>query len=328
MKLCFGLLLAATGIYAQNVISARSGLIHRIDGASVTLEGKQIKPKSGEFPQMKAGETLSTADAKAEILLTPGVFFRLGENSAFKLVEDHLADTRVELLKGSAIMEVDEILKGSSVLLLYKDAKITPGKHGLYRLDADTNVLKVWDGEAQVIRGDETTVVKAGHQLEFATVFLATKFSRKAGDNLDLWSQEQSARIARANQSSANTMRRGGSSSYSSYTAGSWVWNPYFDLITYLPASGYGYSPYGWIIYSPRTVVYSYYNNPQLNSGWQASNAGVDSRGANAYSNPGLTSSNSAVGAISAPAAMAPSAGASSVGAVSHGAVSGGGHGR
>ena len=53
MKLCFGLLLAATGIYAQNVISARSGLIHRIDGPSVTLEGKQIKPKVGEFPQMK-----------------------------------------------------------------------------------------------------------------------------------------------------------------------------------------------------------------------------------------------------------------------------------
>jgi hypothetical protein len=324
MKLCFGLLLAATGIYAQNVISARSGLIHRIDGPSVTLEGKQIKPKVGEFPQMKAGETLSTERAKVEILLTPGVFFRLGEDSSFKLVSDHLSDTRVEMLKGSAIMEVDDIQKGNSVMLLYKDAKITPSKHGLYRLDADKNLLKVSDGEAQVVRGDDTTVVKAGHQLEFGAVFLATKFNKKSGDSLDLWSQEESERIARANLNSANSMRRGGSSSYNSYTAGSWVLNPYFDIISYLPASGYGYSPYGWLIYSPRTVVYSYYGNPNPAASWQASNANGDVRGANAQGNPGLTSSNSQVGAISAPAAMAPS-GASSVGGMSRAPVSGGG---
>ncbi len=69
-------------------------------------------------------------------------------------------------------------------MLMYRDAKITPMKHGLYRIDADKNTLKVWDGEAQVLRGDDTTIVKAGHQLEFATVFLATKFSRKDADNL------------------------------------------------------------------------------------------------------------------------------------------------
>jgi len=303
-------------VWAQNVISARSGLIHYAEG-NVTLEGQKVKPKNGEFPIVNEGQTLATGDARAEVLLTPGVFLRLGEKSSFKMVSNHLSDTRVEVLTGSAIIEVDELLKGNAVMVLYHDAKITPLKHGLYRLDAGENRFRVFDGEAQVVQGDQTAQVKAGHQIEFGAVFLASKFNRKVEDSLDTWAAARSQRIAQANFTSANMMSRGGSSS--AYTNSNWIWNPYYGLFTFLPASGYGYSPYGWMLYSPRTVVY-YYQQQPTNSGYSASNSSIDGGRGN-ISNSSVASSNP--GVVSAPAA-------SSMGSIGAGraSVSSGGGGR
>ncbi len=315
---CLALALAAVpSLWAQNVISARSGLIHYAEG-NVTLEGQKVKPKNGEFPIVAEGQTLATDDARAEVLLTPGVFLRLGGQSSFKMVSNHLSDTKVEVPQGSAIIEVDELLKGNSVQVLYHDVKISPLKHGLYRLDASENRFRVFEGEAQVIQGDQTAQVKGGHQIEFGAVFLASKFNHKVGDNLDAWAAARSQRIAQANFTSASMMSRGGSSAY---TNSNWVWNPYFGLFTYLPASGYGYNPYGWMIYSPRTVVY-YYNNQQgyqqgSNSAYSASNGSIDSGNRGSISNSGMASSNAAV--VSAPAPSMGSAG------MSRGSVSSGG---
>ncbi len=55
---------------------------------------------------MEKGQTLATEDARAEVLLTPGVFLRLGSHSSFKMVSNLLSDTRLEVLSGTAIVEV------------------------------------------------------------------------------------------------------------------------------------------------------------------------------------------------------------------------------
>jgi hypothetical protein len=272
------LTVAAASLSAQNVISARSGLIHYAEG-NVTLEGQKVKPKNGEFPIVEKGQTLATEDARAEVLLTPGVFLRLGSQSSFKMVSNLLSDTRLEVLSGTAIIEVDDMPKGNSVTVLYHDAKIIPLKHGLYRLDVSDNRFRVFDGEAQVIQNDQTAQVKAGHQIEFGSVFLASKFDRKYGDSLDSWAAGRSQRISQANLTAANMVSSG--SGASSYTSSNWVWNPYFGLFTYLPYSGFGYNPYGWTIYSPRTVGYYYayqqptYNNSRNNgTGFNNTNGG------------------------------------------------------
>lgn len=260
---------AVPGLWAQNVISARSGLIHYAEG-NVTLDNQKVKPKNGEFPVVGEGQTLATGDARAEILLTPGVFLRLGEQSSFKMISSHLSDTRLEILTGSALIEVDELLKGNSVMVLFHDSKITPLKHGLYRVDASLSRLRVFDGEAQVLQDDQSAVVKGGHQIEFGAVLATSRFNRKDVDGLDTWAAERSQRIAQANYTAANMVNRGGYSS--AYTNSNWIWNPYFGMFTFLPASGYGYSPYGWMLFSPRTIVYynayqpAYYGNNNGNS--------------------------------------------------------------
>jgi hypothetical protein len=292
-KICLALAIAAPGLWAQNVISARSGLIHYVEG-NVTLEGQKVKPKNGEFPIVEKGQTLATEDARAEVLLTPGVFLRLGSQSSFKMVSNLLSDTRLEVLSGTAIIEVDELPKGNSVVVMYHDARISPLKHGLYRLDVADNRFRVFDGEAQVVQGDQTSQVKAGHQIEFGSVFLAGKFDRKVGDNLDSWAANRSQRIAQANLTAAN-MVSSGSGGASSYTSSNWVWNPYFGLFTYLPSSGFGYNPYGWAIYSPRTVGYYYaYQQPAYYGGNR--NNGNSGNNNNAFSGSMTSASTGATG--------------------------------
>src|ERR1700730_3166842 len=87
---------------AQSVISAKSGLIHYVEGRAY-LNDQLIESKFGEFPDVKENQQLRTEEGRAEILLTPGVFLRLGENSAIRMVTNRLIDTRLELLSGSAL---------------------------------------------------------------------------------------------------------------------------------------------------------------------------------------------------------------------------------
>src|SRR5580698_1848377 len=104
-KLSLVLTVAMTSsAWAQSVISAHSGVIHYVEG-QVTLDDTAVQPKFAEFPDVKQGQTLAAQDGRAEVLLTPGVFLRLAENSSFRMVSNKLSDTRVEVLSGNAMIE-------------------------------------------------------------------------------------------------------------------------------------------------------------------------------------------------------------------------------
>ena len=100
--------LAIAGVYSmlfsaawgQSVISAHSGVIHYVEG-QVTVDGAAIHPKATEFLDIKPDQVLATEDGRAEILLTPGVFLRLPENSSARMISNTLADTRLEIVSGS-----------------------------------------------------------------------------------------------------------------------------------------------------------------------------------------------------------------------------------
>src|SRR5262249_1429144 len=77
--------LAGLPAVAQSVISARSGLIHYAEGR-VLLDGKPVEVKLTAFPQIKDNVALSAEDGRAEVLLNPGVFLRIGENSAVRMI--------------------------------------------------------------------------------------------------------------------------------------------------------------------------------------------------------------------------------------------------
>src|SRR5712692_5652286 len=115
---------------AQSVISARSGLIHYAEGR-VLVGDQLVETKFGSFPDIKENAELRTEEGRAEVLLTPGVFLRVGENSAVRMITNRLIDTRLEFLSGSIVIEADDILKDNAVTIVFKDAAVHLRKKGL-----------------------------------------------------------------------------------------------------------------------------------------------------------------------------------------------------
>src|ERR1700730_316169 len=138
--------------WAQSVISARSGLIHFSEG-SVFLDGQRIQQTFGRFDQMKDGSELRTEEGRAEVMLTPGMFLRLGENSAIRMVSSHLADTRVELLNGSVVVESENAAANGPVTILYSDYQVQLREPGRCRIDSAPAQLRVENGKAEVFHG-------------------------------------------------------------------------------------------------------------------------------------------------------------------------------
>ena len=96
--------LVAVALPAQSVISTHSGLIHYFEG-TVYLGDQVLESHPGRFPTVPAGGELRTADGRAEVLLTPGVFLRMGERTSIRLVANDLTDTQVELEAGSVVVD-------------------------------------------------------------------------------------------------------------------------------------------------------------------------------------------------------------------------------
>lgn len=257
---------------AQSVTSAHSGTLHYFDG-DVSIDGAAVQAKTGRFDEIKEQSVLRTGQGRAEVLLTPGVFLRVGENSAIRMLDNRLLSTRVEILSGNVIVESDDpqmSIKNSPVTMIYKDYEIHLLKHGLVEIGSDPAQMKVYNGEAQVLAGENRATVGEGRMPFFSAALTTEKFNDKVGDDLYLWARDRSQTISAANMSSARTIGTGSAgcngSSFVSNCApggggwnGGWYYNPYFDMYTYVPLAGTMMNPWGYGFYSPLTI-FSYYN--------------------------------------------------------------------
>jgi FecR protein len=244
--------------WGQSVISAHSGVIHYIEG-QVTVDGAAIHPKSTEFLDVKPDQLLATEDGRAEILLTPGVFLRLPENSSARMISNSLADTRLEIVSGSALLEVGQLLRNNAITIEVRGVEIALPKQGLYRIDTDPARLRVFEGEARVTAASGKIDVKRGREVALdAPTLEARNFDAKSTDPFYRWSARRSEYVAAANVISARTASNSGySSGFAS--GGSWAFNPWVGMFTYLPASGIYWSPFGSPFYSPAAISYVYF---------------------------------------------------------------------
>ena len=272
--------LSAGSAYAQYVISAHAGVVQYVEGRAY-LNDQLVEPKFGQFPDIKENQEFRTEEGRAEILLTPGVFLRLGERSAIRMLSNRLTDTRVEVLAGSAMIECSDVPKDNSIQAVYKGNAIRLAKQGLYRIDTQPARLRVYEGEAVVTDGSGQLTVRGGKQTNLGGVLLAENFDRKDTDALYSWSDRRAGYVSQANIVSANAVSNGGySSGYGGYSGlgfgglgfsglgyngfgydpafmGGWMFNPMFGMYTFMPYSGFGYSPFGYTYFSPSTVVYA-----------------------------------------------------------------------
>ncbi len=267
MRYGCALLVAIFGVspaWAQQAISARSGMIHYVEG-DVTINGSAIHPKFAEFPEVKNGELLSTQEGRAEVLLTPGVFLRLAENSSVRMLSNSLTDTRLEMVSGSALIEAGELLPDNAITFEMEGTRIGIPKRGLYRIDAAGRRLAVFDGQALITSGAGKMRAKKGQLVALDSATLSpSKFDVKTTDPFYRWNGRRAQYIAAANVASARVAANSDYRSSFSGGASAWNWNPWFGMYTYVPANGVYWSPFGPAFYSPRMMGSVYLPQRQM----------------------------------------------------------------
>lgn len=277
-SIALGTFLLCSTSFGQVAISARSGMVHYSEG-DVSIADQALDTKFGRFQDVKEGQVLRTGEGRAEILLTPGVFLRVSENSSVKMISSRLIDTRVELLTGSMLVECAELQKDNAVTFVYKDSIVEFHKKGLIRLDASNDMLRVYDGEASVTTAGQTMTLKEGKETLLSGVLSPEKFDNKVGDPFYRWASRRAGDLAVANLSAAKSIQENGGSWLSS----SWMYNPMFGAFTYIPYRGYYNSPFGYNYYSPGYVVRVYENVRAVSYG---GNSGFTGSGGDANRSP------------------------------------------
>jgi len=201
--------LAALSVPAncQSVISTYSGVIHFFEG-SVYLGDQPLVPHPGKFTTVPKGAELRTAEGRAELLLTPTVFLRVGEKSAIRMLRNELSNTQIELLAGSAIVDSAEPTRGTSVTLRYRNWSLRILEQGMYRIDADTGRLWVLKGKVQVSGGiDQRGLsIEQGMHLRFAAALVPDRSVDQPRDAFSTWVEGRQQAVAADNAVVASTV--------------------------------------------------------------------------------------------------------------------------
>jgi hypothetical protein len=238
-------------------VPPQPGTVNYIEGQA-SIGAKALTDKSVGSDKLAAGQSLSTEDGRAEILLTPGIFLRVDHHSSLQMVSPGLADTIMTLKKGRAMIEVADIRPENNVRLAENGSSIQLQKAGLYDFDADRGLIRVFDGKAVVQAGGRQIEVKSGRQLNLNLTgkkLKAQKFDKKASmDDFYRWASLRSSYLADANVDAARTYAGGGAWSPGGWYGYGWYWDPWFDAYTFIPGDGIFYDPFGWGFYSPGFV--------------------------------------------------------------------------
>lgn len=298
-------------VMAQEVVSARAGLIHEAEGV-VKINGEEYHQEGLRFNSMKEGDTLSTEAGRAEILLNAGSILRVGEDSSFNLVAASLTDTRVKLESGMIIVEVAELPKETSVTLDVNGQEIALRKRGLYEFQSENPArIRVYDGELTLAAADGANVrIAKGRQYSLdSTNTQVAKFDID-DDNSALY--RWGARRARTLVAATQTLPRSSMMfSNTGFYNGAWAYNPLLGMYVYISRGGI-YSPYANVIYipmgRPSGVAPSFPGSSGGNSTFGIGNATPS------YVGGGSASVGSSGRAVSAPSAPAVSSGGSSGG--------------
>ena len=193
--------------WAQSVISTHSGLVYFFDG-TVSLGNQRLEQRFGRFPDIGEGGELRTERGRAEVLLTPGVFLRVGENSSIRLLSNKLSDTRVEFLGGTAILEANEPAKNTAVTVTHKQWQIRLPGEGVYRIDSQPAQVIVFKGKAEVSAGagPESVAVRVGETLPLASVLVPEQTLNAATDDFKSWAMGRSQAVSSDNATAAGIM--------------------------------------------------------------------------------------------------------------------------
>ena len=242
------------------VITARAGGVNAVTGrATVRTQGKTEWELLTIKEDLQTGDSVKTdSDGRVEMLLNPGSFLRVGENSEFELTDSSLDNLEVRLVRGTAIVEATGADDSHmQINISTPHTKIAIVRRGLYRLSVvpgDNTELIVRKGRVML----DKTKIGGGHKVVFSSDnFLVAKMQKadkKKVDSFDFWSEERSETVAEANRKMrrrevtaimASARDRWFNTFFSASTPGFWYYSSRYSCYTFVPYYGGWGSPYG-----------------------------------------------------------------------------------
>jgi hypothetical protein len=253
------------------VVSARAGEINLVEG-DVSSKAAQDSSLLIAGDMVKEGDVVKTGPgSRAEVLLNPGSYLRLSENTEFSFADTSIDNIKINLLKGSAIVETAAGDGRAGVLATIRTTKaqFSIVAAGVYRFNVDpggrteARVAKgrLTTGTIEVREGKEAVLGDSGSEL--------LAIDKKSGDTFDAWSKDRAKSLVAANNNLARTNVSAlqarfffpfGSPFGSSWSSqfgsrwfggcgGWWYFDPFFGSFIYLPEL-FGcspfFSPYGY----------------------------------------------------------------------------------
>ncbi|MDQ4121368.1 MAG: FecR domain-containing protein [Acidobacteriota bacterium] len=256
------------------VISAKAGGVSYASGAvrvdRIATNTRQVLAKGDEIND---GDIISVGNTgNAEILLNPGSFLRLAENTDIQFADTNLESLLLKMKNGSALIEASAVggEGGADIQIVTPQSTISLEKSGIYRLNVTPNFTEVYVWKGTAVVGNE--IVKAGRKavLQKGAATVVAKFDKdESRDALDLWSKDRSKELAKLNNRIRNRDLTRAFSGFSSgfygfnRFGGYWAFNRLTGNYCYVP---YGFSnwnsPYG---YSYGNGIYWYYQRDNYN---------------------------------------------------------------
>ncbi|PYS55071.1 MAG: hypothetical protein DMG13_05760 [Acidobacteria bacterium] len=229
-------MLAMTLLLMQFMVSARAGLVNDVDGQA----------NVGLHQQVPAGAPIQTGpQSHVEILLNPGSFLRLDENSTIVLDSVELTNIAVRVVTGAVLIESAGVDKHAPIRVTTGNLRSLILARGVYRFSGDTasvidGKLRPADSSITVKKGQEVTPAGDGYE--------KVKLGVNTGPaGLERWSERRSSELARANAMAYRERSNGSLYSYGAYypewglfaNHAAWLYSPLLSGFTFIPQRSY-----------------------------------------------------------------------------------------
>jgi len=237
------------------VISAKAGAVNTVLGhVMIAREGQEPQLLSSSDDIASKNVVTTGANSNAEILLNPGSYLRLAENSEFQFEDISLDHLRLRLTRGSAIVEATGVADMDlGINVATPQANFTIIRSGIYRVNVEENAseMAVYKGRAS-FGENKTDILKGGQSVRLTKGVAEFAKLSKDKDAFELWSKQRAQLLAKANERLSRQSLNGylndrgwDSWLWGPRRFGLWTFNASFGCYTFLPFY-YGWaSPYG-----------------------------------------------------------------------------------
>ncbi len=223
------------------------GTVNYTEG-EVLLRGDLVNRENAGMVVIGQDQTLQTNEGRAEVLLTPGVFVRVGPNSLIRMATITGTNLKLQVERGEAIVEVDQVDKTRRVDVAVQGVNTRLDEEGTYGFNALKPSVTVYSGKLSVEEDRKSVKVGSGQILRLDDAWKPAKFDPMESSELFPWTQKRADFASQAAERTASMLLAFGDSN--SFNRG-WYWNTAFHAWAFVPAKGYIYTPYGYGLYAP-----------------------------------------------------------------------------